>query len=133
MTTSAVEVELADGRKSMTSKNIKIKNLELGTYHTSGIDAQVMKLQRYDVILGKSWLYHANPTIDWRTNTLIFTYGHKKIVVEAVKTANETSCGFIYISNTKQLPKVPNVVNGNFAIRGNNIKSSKMKKKVSPE
>ena len=50
-----------------------------------------------------------NPTIDWRTNTLTFNYGTKKIVVEATKTSNETSCSSIYIkdgSATKELQPV---------------------------
>ena len=59
-----VTIELADGRKQETSQHVDIKNLHLGHYHTTGLSAQVIKLQRYDAILGKPWLYHANPTID---------------------------------------------------------------------
>src|SRR6266511_2123677 len=103
---SPMEVELADGRKSTTNRIVEINKLELGSYRTSGIKAQVMKLQRYDIILGKPWLYHANPTIDWRTNTLTFNYGTKKIVVEATKTSSETSCSSIYISR-QQFSKIP--------------------------
>jgi hypothetical protein len=47
-----------------------------------------------------------NPTIDWRTNTLTFNYGTKKIVVEATKTSSETSCSSIYISR-QQFSKIP--------------------------
>src|SRR6185369_8311332 len=71
-TVSPISVELADGRKTKTDKIVGINKLELGSYHTTGISAQVIKLQRYDVILGKPWLYHANPIINWRTNNLTF-------------------------------------------------------------
>ena len=40
-----VTVELADGRKMRTDKVVNIKNLELDTYHTTGIVAQVIGLQ----------------------------------------------------------------------------------------
>jgi len=57
-------VELADGRKMGTNKLINIKRLELDTYKTTGITAQVINLQRYDAILGKPWLFYANPNIN---------------------------------------------------------------------
>jgi len=59
-----ITVELADGHKKKVNSSVKINELKLDTYHTSGIDAQVLNIQRYDLILGKPWLYHANPTID---------------------------------------------------------------------
>ncbi|CAH1759351.1 11997_t:CDS:2 [Entrophospora sp. SA101] len=84
-----------------------IKELKLGTYHTSDISAQVIHLQRYDVILGKPWLYHANPSVDWRTNTLTFRYGPKTIVVPAdTRNKIDPSCHSIFISR-QQLAKIP--------------------------
>jgi hypothetical protein len=86
---------------------VNVKKLELGTYYTSGIQAQVITLQRYDAILGKPWLYHANPTIDWRTNTLTFQYGSKTIVVKSDNlspTFSNSNCNSIYISH-QQLAK----------------------------
>ena len=38
-------VELADGRKMETNKMVNIKKLELDTYKTTGITAQVIGLQ----------------------------------------------------------------------------------------
>src|ERR1043165_2396783 len=107
--TKPIIVELADGRKTETKQIVNIKKLELGTYYTSGIQAQVITLQRYDAILGKPWLYHANPTIDWRTNTLTFRYGSKTIVVKADNLSSifsNSTCNSIYISR-QQLAKVP--------------------------
>ena len=128
---SSMEVELADGRKSTTSRIVEIKKLELGSYRTSGIKAQIMKLQRYDIILGKPWLYHANPTIDWRTNTLTFNYGTKKIVVEAAKISGETSCNSVYISR-QQFSKIPDSEEI-FAIYVNNTEKLEVKKDNIPE
>src|SRR5215213_2249375 len=103
---SPISVELADGSKSETSKSINIRELKLGTYHTSDIPAQVINLQRYDAILGKPWLYHANPNINWRANTLTFQYGTKTIVVpaDAKNKQVESSCHSIFISR-QQLAK----------------------------
>lgn len=45
-------------------------------------------------------MYHANPLIDWRTNTLTFKYGNKKIIVKAnqERTERESECNTIYIT-----------------------------------
>ena len=80
--TETVIVKLADGRKQETSRFVNINELHLGPYYTTKLSAQVIKLQRYDAILGKPWLYHTNPIIDWRTNKLIFQYGLKTIVLK---------------------------------------------------
>jgi hypothetical protein len=61
--TTPFSVELADGRRKEVNTEVNIKTLELDNYCTSGISAQVLELQRYDAILGKPWLYHANPTL----------------------------------------------------------------------
>ena len=103
-----VTIELADGRKQDTNRVVNIKDLHLDTYHTTGISAQVIKLQRYDAILGKPWLYHANPTIDWRTNKLTFKYGPKTIVVKADSTQQQQTpgCNSLFISH-QQLARTP--------------------------
>ena len=76
-----------------------IKDLYLGHYYITGLSAQVIKLQQYDVILEKPWLYHANPTIDWRTNKLTFKYGSKTIIVKADSTQQQPlGCNSIFIS-----------------------------------
>ena len=52
-TTTPFTVELADGSKKEVKNEINIKKLELETYYTSGISAQVLGLQKYNTILGK--------------------------------------------------------------------------------
>ena len=101
-------IELADGRTREVTEEINIKALQLGPYRTGNITAQVMPLKRYDLILGKEWLYHANPNINWRSNTLTFQYGDKRIAVKAAKKRinGSTECNSIYISR-QQFSKIP--------------------------
>ena len=96
-------VELADERKKEVKNEINIKKLELETYRTSGISAQVLGLQRYDAILEKLWLYHANPSIDWRENTLAFKYGSRNINIKASKNKiTESECHSVFISRQQR-------------------------------
>ena len=40
-----VTIELADGRKQETNHSVRIKDLSLSSYHTTGISTQVIKIQ----------------------------------------------------------------------------------------
>ena len=101
-----IMVELADGHKKKVNSSVKINELKLDTYHTSGIDAQVLNIQCYDLILGKPWLYHANPTIDWRNNSMTFNYDNKVIKVIANNIAPTSSCNSLYVSR-QQFAELP--------------------------
>ena len=80
----------------------------MDSYQTTEISTQIIKIQRYDAILGKPWLYHANPSIDWRTNTLTFKYGSKTITVKADSTKpQQPGCNSVFISH-QQLARTPN-------------------------
>src|SRR5277367_2289641 len=77
------------------------------TYHASGISAQILGLKRYDAILGKPWLYHANPNINWRDNILTFQYGSCIINVKVNKTkTTEPECHSVFILR-QQFAKIP--------------------------
>src|SRR5271154_1561116 len=77
------------------------------TYHVSGISAQILGLQRYDAILGKPWLYHANPNINWKDNTLTFQYESYTINMRANKIkTTEPECHSVFISR-QQLARIP--------------------------
>jgi RNase H-like domain found in reverse transcriptase/Reverse transcriptase (RNA-dependent DNA polymerase)/Integrase zinc binding domain len=53
-------------------------------------------------------LYHANPSIDWRSNKLSFQYGHKKIIVRADSTKpQQPGCNSVFISH-QQLARTSN-------------------------
>ena len=90
-------VEFADGSKCNVDQAINMKELQLGDYKTSSITAQVINLQRYDAILGKPWLYHANPLVDWRNNTITFKYGNKTIKVNASTARMNSQCNSVFI------------------------------------
>jgi hypothetical protein len=59
----------------------------------------MITLKNYDAILGKPWLYHANPYINWRTNTLTFNYGSRTINVQANTSKTKPGC---HTTNTPQ-------------------------------
>jgi len=107
-TATPLTIELADGRKKEVTSEVKIQKLELDEYRTTGITAQLLNLQRYDAILGKPWLYHANPNINWRSNTLTFQYGKRTINVNAStkKPSIDSECSSVYISR-HQLASTP--------------------------
>ena len=102
-----IKIEFADGTKREIDQTVSIQELKMDKYHTSGISAQVINLQRYDVILGKPWLYHANPIVNWQHNTITFKYGTKTIQVKASDVRSTTrGCNSIFISR-KQLASTP--------------------------
>jgi hypothetical protein len=107
----SLKVQLVDGRKKETNKVVNINKLEMNTYKTTGIEAQVINLRQYDIILGKSWLFHANPQINWRTNTLTFRYGKRVINVKAdTRQSNDSSsCHSISISQQQHVNTPVNV------------------------
>src|ERR1051325_156970 len=71
------------------------------------ITSYLTKLDKYDVILRKIWLYNANPTIDWKTNTLTFSFSSKPLTITADNNKlNQLECNTIYIFR-QQLAKAP--------------------------
>src|ERR1051325_6007759 len=81
--TTSRTIELADGSKQVASYETKLYNLKIGNYKTKCIKERLVKLDKYDVILGKSWLYNANPIIDWKINTLTFSFSSKPLTITA--------------------------------------------------
>ena len=61
-------IELADSTTSHCSGQAQDIVVELQTYQAKKQAFDVLKLSKYDAILGKPWLWDANPTIDWRKN-----------------------------------------------------------------
>jgi len=44
--------------------------IKLQTYQAKKQTFDVLLLSKYDIILGKPWLWDANPDIDWRKNEI---------------------------------------------------------------
>jgi transposase InsO family protein len=98
---------LADGRKQETNQEALLNNLEIGDYKAKCIKAQVINLNRYDVILGKQWLFNANPDIDWRNNILTFSFGRNRITVQAdERKMKEPECNSVFITR-QQFARIP--------------------------
>jgi len=106
-TNKTLTIELADGRKQETNQEALLNNLEIGNYRAKCIKAQVINLNRYDVILGKQWLFNANPDIDWRNNILTFSFGRNRITVQAdERKMREPECNSVFITR-QQFARIP--------------------------
>ena len=57
--------------------------------HTEFLDLQVIKLPKYEVILGKFWLDRWNPQIDWKKNKMQWNLGCRVVGITGVKIASE--------------------------------------------
>ena len=77
-----IQVHLADG--SMRASNRIVQRAQvMYEEHAEFLDFHVMKLPKYDAILGKSWLDRWNPNIDWRAGTISIQVGKKTVVLES--------------------------------------------------
>ena len=66
-----IRVDLPNGHQSFAARKTHV-TLQRQQYSAT-LDPIVYPLRKYDLILGKPWLTEANPSIDWRTNTLRIT------------------------------------------------------------
>lgn len=95
-------VQLANGSKQDSNRYIPHAKVNIGSYRDR-INLHVTALRGYDVILGKSWLQHVNPYIDWRKNTLTFQHGGMKHCLCAPKEEVRVShtCAHMLMSITE--------------------------------
>jgi len=61
---------MADGSTSQCKGQAPNITLDLQDYQAKKQKFDVLHLNKYDAILGKPWLWDANPEIDWRTNQI---------------------------------------------------------------
>ena len=74
---SPIPIVVPDGSFSITSHTASIL-LERDNY-TAKLQPFLYPLKKYDLILGKPWLTHTNPSINWRTNDLHFTHNGNSV------------------------------------------------------
>lgn len=75
------EVVLADGTRYQVNKVLRQARIKMGPYRDA-LDLEVIPLGgTYDVILGKPWLSHHNPDIDWRLNVVRFMHQGREIIL----------------------------------------------------
>jgi len=71
------DLVLADGARSVIGQITYTCNLKLAiNQHMEELTFQVTKLAGWNLIVGKPWLHHYNPTINWATNTIAFYSGY---------------------------------------------------------
>jgi transposase InsO family protein len=76
-TINPIPVLLPDGSSSITNHTVAI-TIERNKYIDT-LNPILYPLKKYDLILGKPWLTHINPQINWRTNALHFTHNNTAI------------------------------------------------------
>ena len=57
--------------------------------HAEFLDLQVMKLPKYEVILGKFWLDRWNPQINWKENKMQWKLGNRVVEITGEQPAQE--------------------------------------------
>ena len=87
-TKEKLKIYLADGSVRVTGECVKQVCVSFGE-HTEFLDLQVLKLPKYEVILGKFWLDRWNPQINWKENVLKWKLGSRVVEVSGIPTAPE--------------------------------------------
>jgi hypothetical protein len=62
-------IKLADGSTTTIRQRLRNEMLTIGTLDIR-LDAIMRELDKFDIILGQSWLQAINPDIDWSTKTI---------------------------------------------------------------
>ena len=87
-TKEKLKIHLADGSVRVTNDCVRQVCVSFGE-HAEFLDLQVMKLPKYEVILGKFWLDRWNPQIDWKKNRMQWKVGSRVMEITGVQAAPE--------------------------------------------
>ena len=79
-----MQVHLADGSTRASNRLVQEAQVTFNE-HAEFLDFRVMKLPKYDAILGKSWLDRWNPDIDWREGTISLQVGNRMVILRSDK------------------------------------------------
>ena len=79
-----MKIKLANGTERMSNLIVEQACVTFDK-HTQFLDFSVIKLPKYEAILGKPWLDRWNPKINWKKNTMEWKMGNKIIAVTRVK------------------------------------------------
>ena len=75
------QIQMPDGHHQSSSEVVPSAKLQIGDYHDS-VKLIVTDIASFDIILGKPWLTHLNPDIDWQTNTIHFSHRGRHIMLQ---------------------------------------------------
>ena len=76
-----VTVSLADGKEYKITKKLANVPISFKGWKTH-LSFDILPLQGHQVILGRSWLYQNNPSIDWKNNQMSIQENGKNIVIK---------------------------------------------------
>lgn len=85
-TSSAIHA--VDGAKLKTVGRIASAKLNLGSLKET-INAYVIPIEKYDIIVGKPWLTKHNPIIDWRSHRVEITHLNQHHVLKGIRRSKE--------------------------------------------
>ena len=88
-TKEKMKIFLADGSVRVTGECVPQVCVSFGE-HSEFLDLQVLKLPKYEVILGKFWLDRWNPQIDWKNNVMKWKLGSRVVEVSGIPTTSES-------------------------------------------
>jgi hypothetical protein len=91
------QVTLADGSSHLCDRILSAQ-LEIANY-SDKVTFYVTKLGcSFDFVLGKPWLASVNPAVDWRENSLTFSFRGRLCNLRPNQFSEDTSCGGILLS-----------------------------------
>ena len=84
-----LQIYLADGTVRVSQQIVQQGCVSIGE-HAEFLDFSVLKLPKYDAILGKAWLDRWNPAIDWKKNTMQWKVGTRLVTVTGEQALRES-------------------------------------------
>ena len=84
-----LQIYLADGTVRVSQNIVQQGCVSIGE-HAEFLDFSVLKLPKYDAILGKAWLDRWNPAIDWKKNTMQWKVGTRLVTVTGEQALPES-------------------------------------------
>ena len=87
-TKEKLKIHLADGSLRVSNDCVRQACVSFGE-HAEFLDLQVMKLPKYEIILGKPWLERWNPQIDWKANTMKWKMGSRVIEIAGLQGSQQ--------------------------------------------
>jgi transposase InsO family protein len=80
---------MVDGSSTQSEGYLEKAQLKIDQLQCK-LTAQIISIARYDLILGKPWLFQFNPFIDWRENRLEITLPKDTIVLRGIASRKES-------------------------------------------
>jgi transposase InsO family protein len=94
-----LSINLADKSVQRTTHVAPALKVQLGSYKDHLRCYQADLGEQWDIILGRSWLKRVDPAINWKADTVTFTFqGQQHTLRGATEGSNDPTCGGICLS-----------------------------------